>query len=69
MPNSLCTAGSKLSAKVDNTAIQDGFQLYLHTFIVSNEGEWTVATTRSERCHRHAQALSLAFAQLQSFVK
>jgi len=33
---------SKLSAKVDNTAIQDGFQLYLHTFIVSNEGEWSV---------------------------
>jgi hypothetical protein len=30
---------SKLTAKVDNTAIQDGFQLYLHTFIVTNEGE------------------------------
>ncbi len=29
---------SKLAAKVDNTAIQDGFQLYLHTFIVTNEG-------------------------------
>src|SRR5688572_13945808 len=33
---------SKLSAKVDNTAIQDGFQLYLHNFIVSTEGQWTV---------------------------
>ena len=33
---------SKLSAKVDNTAIQDGFQLYLHSFIVSDTGEWTV---------------------------
>ena len=33
---------SKLSAKVDNTAVQDGFQLYLHNFIVSSEGEWTV---------------------------
>lgn len=33
---------SKLSAKVDNTAVQDGFQLYQHHFIVSNEGEWTV---------------------------
>ena len=33
---------SKLSAKVDNTAIQDGFQLYTHNFIVSNTGEWTV---------------------------
>jgi hypothetical protein len=25
---------SKLSAKVDNTAIQDGYQLYLHNFIL-----------------------------------
>jgi len=33
---------SKLSAKVDNTAVQDGFQLYTHNFIVSDDGEWTV---------------------------
>jgi len=33
---------SKLTAKVDNTAIQDGFQLYQHNFLVSNDGDWTV---------------------------
>ncbi len=33
---------SKLSAKIDNTAIQDGFQLYLHSFVVSAEGNWVV---------------------------
>ncbi len=33
---------SKLSAKVDNTAIQDGYQLYTHNFILSDEGKWTV---------------------------
>lgn len=33
---------SKLSAKIDNTAIQDGYQLYLHSFVVTNEGEWAV---------------------------
>jgi uncharacterized protein len=33
---------SKLSAKVDNTAVQDGFQLYIHNFILSNDGDWTV---------------------------
>ena len=33
---------SKLSAKVDNTAIQDGFQLYTHNFIVNTEGDWSV---------------------------
>lgn len=33
---------SKLAAKVDNTAIQDGFQLYLHNFIVNEKGQWSV---------------------------
>jgi hypothetical protein len=33
---------SRLAAKVDNTAIQDGFQLYLHNFIVTTEGEWAI---------------------------
>lgn len=33
---------SKISAKVDNTAIQDGFQLYHHTFIFTKKGNWTV---------------------------
>ena len=28
---------SRLTAKVDNTAIQDGFQLYLHAFVVTIE--------------------------------
>lgn len=33
---------SKMTAKVDNTAIQDGHQLYHHTIFISNEGDWTV---------------------------
>lgn len=33
---------SKISAKVDNTAIQDGFQLYHHSFIFTKSGNWTV---------------------------
>jgi hypothetical protein len=55
---------SKLSAKVDNTAIQDGFQLYLHTFIVSDTGEWTVvqqglhaANKTARRYHWHSEGL------------
>ena len=52
---------SKLSAKVDNTAIQDGFQLYLHSFILSDSGEWTVVqqgmredTGTARRYHWHS---------------
>src|SRR4051812_47483023 len=37
----LATA-SRLVAKVDSAALQDGFQLYLHGFIVTDEGRWVV---------------------------
>jgi hypothetical protein len=33
---------SKLVAKVDSAAVQDGFDLYLHGFIVADDGMWTV---------------------------
>src|SRR5215203_2271132 len=33
---------SRLVAKVDSAAVQDGFDLYLHGFIVTNDGKWTV---------------------------
>ncbi|MEM3577272.1 MAG: DUF763 domain-containing protein [Candidatus Bathyarchaeia archaeon] len=33
---------SKMSAKVDNTAIQAGYQLYHHAFFVAENGEWAV---------------------------
>jgi len=53
---------SKLSAKVDNTAVQDGFQLYIHNFILSNEGDWTVVQqgmregdAMARRYHWHSQ--------------
>lgn len=59
--HSLVTS-SRLSAKVDNTAIQDGFQIYLHTFVVSKSGEWTVvqqgmndATGMARRYHWHSE--------------
>jgi hypothetical protein len=56
---------SRLAAKVDNTAIHDGFQIYLHTFIVSDNGEWSVvqqgmndATGMARRYHWHSQKVS-----------
>jgi hypothetical protein len=56
---------SKLSAKVDNTAIQDGFQLYTHNFIVSDTGKWTVVqqgmsdhSKTARRYHWHSDALT-----------
>ncbi len=33
---------SRLTARIDNNAIGDGFQIYLHTLVLSAQGEWTV---------------------------
>jgi hypothetical protein len=33
---------SRLTARIDNNAIADGFQIYLHCFVVSADGEWAV---------------------------
>ena len=39
----LATA-SRLVAKVDRPAVQDGFDLYLHGFIVTDDGHWAVVS-------------------------
>ncbi|HEX6044702.1 MAG TPA: DUF763 domain-containing protein [Pyrinomonadaceae bacterium] len=33
---------SRLTARIDNNAIADGFQIYLHNFVVTTDGEWAV---------------------------
>ena len=35
-------SASRLVAKVDSAAVQDGFDLYLHGFLVADDGKWTV---------------------------
>lgn len=41
-PGHQLAEASRLSAKVDNSCIQDGFQIYLHTFALSRDGQWAV---------------------------
>jgi hypothetical protein len=66
---------SKLSAKVDNTAIQDGFQLYTHNFIVTRSGEWAViqqgmndATGMARRYHWHSEQFSSFLQEPHTFI-
>src|SRR6202046_827656 len=33
---------SRLTARIDNNCIADGFQIYLHSFVVAASGEWAV---------------------------
>jgi hypothetical protein len=36
------TRTSRLTARIDNNAVADGFQLYLHSFVITRSGEWAV---------------------------
>jgi hypothetical protein len=58
------TQASRLVAKVDSAAVQDGFDLYLHGFFVTDEGKWTVVqqgmngeARQARRYHWHSQDL------------
>ena len=56
---------SRMVAKVDSAAVQDGFDLYLHGFIVSDDGRWVVvqqgmnaASKQARRYHWLSEGLS-----------
>ena len=67
--NGTALAGlSKLTAKVDNTAIQDGFQLYQHNFIVNAQGEWCVIQQGMNSSSRMARRYHWHSRDLKSFV-
>jgi hypothetical protein len=55
---------SRLTAKIDNNAIADGFQIYLHTFVLTAAGEWAVVqqgmnqrSGLARRYHWHSPAV------------
>jgi hypothetical protein len=59
---------SRLVAKVDNAAVQDGFQLYLHGFIVTDEGHWVVVQQGMNGALKQARRYHWLSEGLQSFV-
>ncbi len=59
---------SRLSAKVDNTCVLDGFNLYLHTFVVSTDGEWAVIQQGMNPSRGLARRYHWHSATVQSFV-
>jgi uncharacterized protein len=57
------TRASRLVAKVDSAAVQDGFDLYLHGFFVTDDGKWTVVQQgmnddkrQARRYHWHSES-------------
>ena len=56
---------SRLTARIDNNAIADGFQIYLHSFVVTSNGEWAVVQQGlndrngfARRYHWHSESVS-----------
>ena len=55
---------SRLTARVDNNAVADGFQIYLHSFVLTRDGDWAVvqqgmneASRLARRYHWHSSAV------------
>ena len=63
----LATA-SRLVAKVDSAAVQDGFDLYLHGFIVTDDGHWAVVQQGMNGDRRQARRYHWLSEGLASFV-
>lgn len=82
-PQEICTAGekyglannlielqqtSRLVAKVDSAAVQDGYQLYHHFFVFNKYGEWTVVQQVMNENIRYARRYHWLSEGLKSFV-
>ncbi len=60
---------SRLVAKVDSAAVQDGFDLYLHGFIVADDGKWVVVQQGMNGASRLARRYHWLSEDLKSFVE
>jgi len=60
---------SRLVAKVDSAAVQDGFDLYLHGFIVTNDGQWVVIQQGMNGDRKQARRYHWLSEGLKSFIE
>jgi hypothetical protein len=60
---------SRLVAKVDSAAVQDGFQLYLHGFIVTDDAKWTVVQQGMNEESHQARRYHWCSEGLKNFVE
>jgi len=59
---------SRMSAKVDNTAVQAGYQLYHHAFVVAEDGKWAVVQQGMSIQDRTARRYHWLSEHVQNFV-
>ena len=60
---------SRLTSRVDNNAVQDGYNLYQQYFIVTDEGEWTSITQGMNKNTRRARRYHWHSPTVKSFVE
>ena len=60
---------SRLVAKVDSAAVQDGFDLYLHGFVVTDDGHWAVVQQGMNTDRRQARRYHWLWDRAGSFVE
>jgi len=59
---------SRMAAKVDSAALQDGYQIYHHTFIFVPQGAWTVVQQGMNEATRYARRYHWLSSDLDDFV-
>ena len=59
---------SRMSAKVDSAAIQDGYQLYHHSFFFTAGGSWAVVQQGMNEANRYARRYHWLGEQVSDFV-
>jgi hypothetical protein len=59
---------SRMAAKVDNNALQDGYQIYHHVFLLDTSGNWSVVQQGMHDTNGYARRYHWFSADVQSFV-
>src|SRR3954469_8951590 len=68
MDGAALVRASRLTARIDNNAVDDGFQIYLHAFVLSADGEWAVVQQGMNEGSRLARRYHWHSAAVRDFV-
>lgn len=60
---------SRLSAKIDNAAVQDGFQIYHHCFFFTAKGQWAVVQQGMNQTWREARRYHWLSSRMETFTR
>ena len=60
---------SRLTAKIDNNCIADGFQIYLHSFVVAANGEWAIVQQGMNKTNGLARRYHWHSAKVRDFLE